>query len=649
MSSSYHGSRSSLNDFGPSHASQAEVQDSSRLLDSQWITVQKKTFTKWCNEKLRPRKMALTDLAADLSDGVALINLLEVIGDESLGRYNKTPKLRIQKVENMNTALAFIKRRGVHLTNIGSEDLVDQNEKLALGLIWMLILRFSIADISEEGLTAKEGLLLWCQRKTAPYMPLVHVKDFTFSWQDGLAFCALIHRHRPDLLNFDSLDKADRRGNMALAFDVAATHLGIPKLLDVEDVVDIIKPDERSLMTYIALYFHAFSAMDRFEVSGRRVNKFVSVVQSAWEMQTDYEKRARSLLDATNDKRAQWKGTTLADTYVEAKAQSLAFSTYKTTTKRTWMQEKVDLNSLLGNLSTKLTTYKMASYTPPAGLTLADLDAAFAQLTKDEAAYKTAVNSKIRDIKDNLQVSFANIANALHDELNQISTILADTSGELDEQSARVVQLQSRVRGLKTRIPELNAINEDCVAAGVEENEHTILSVDDIQFDLSVVESALAKKLAFVENQKVARQMDGITPQQLEEWESIFRVFDKDLSNSLNSIEFKAALAGLGISLSDEEFKNVFDRVSVGTNEVVFQQFVEYMRSITEDRTSPDQLAEAFKQLAAGKAFVSVADMQIAHLTQESIEFLTQVMPASAAGEGFDYEVYLAKCFGGNK
>ena len=67
-----------------------------------------------------------------------------------------------------------------------SIDIIDGNLKLILGMIWTLILRFTIADISEEGVSAKEGLLLWCQRKTQPYDE-VNVQDFTYSWTDGLA------------------------------------------------------------------------------------------------------------------------------------------------------------------------------------------------------------------------------------------------------------------------------------------------------------------------------------------------------------------------------------------------------------------------------------------------------------------------------
>ena len=103
----------------------------------------------------------------------------------------------------------FIKKRGVNLTNIGAEDIVDSNPKLLLGLIWTIILRFTISNISEEGLSAKEGLLLWCQRRTVPYAADFTIKEFTFSWQDGLALCGLIHRHRPDLLNYWALNKVE--------------------------------------------------------------------------------------------------------------------------------------------------------------------------------------------------------------------------------------------------------------------------------------------------------------------------------------------------------------------------------------------------------------------------------------------------------
>ena len=61
--------------------------------------------------------------------------------------------------------------------SIGAEEIVDGNVKMTLGMIWTIILRFAIQDISVEEMTAKEGLLLWCQRKTAPYKN-VNVQNF---------------------------------------------------------------------------------------------------------------------------------------------------------------------------------------------------------------------------------------------------------------------------------------------------------------------------------------------------------------------------------------------------------------------------------------------------------------------------------------
>lgn len=110
-------------------------------------------------------------------------------------------------------------------------EIVDGNLKMTLGMIWTIILRFAIQDISVEEMTAKEGLLLWCQRKTAPYKN-VNVQNFHLSFKDGLAFCALIHRHRPDLIDYNKLSKDNPAENLNTAFDVAEKYLDIPRMLD---------------------------------------------------------------------------------------------------------------------------------------------------------------------------------------------------------------------------------------------------------------------------------------------------------------------------------------------------------------------------------------------------------------------------------
>ena len=214
-----------------------------------------------------------------------------------------------------------------------------------MGLIWTIILRFTISEISEEGLTAKEGLLLWCQRRTAPYAADFTIKEFTFSWQDGLALCGLIHRHRPDLIDYWKLDKKQKHANTQLAFDVAEQHLGIPKLFAVEDLVDVIKPDERSVMTYVAQYFHAFSAMDKFGTAGRRIANLGQVLTQAYEMQNEYEKRVDALRGNLSQAINEWNATQLSN-LPDARRQLKEFEAYKATTKRSWVIERRELDTV---------------------------------------------------------------------------------------------------------------------------------------------------------------------------------------------------------------------------------------------------------------------------------------------------------------
>lgn len=209
--------------------------------------------------------------------------------------------------------------------------------------------------------------------------------------------CALLDIHRPDLIDYDSLDKNDHRGNMQLAFDIASNEIGIPDLLDVEDVCDVAKPDERSLMTYIAYWFHAFSQMERVENAGRRVEKFVSNMQGAWEMQNSFERRMRELLVQIAQQRRQWEEAKFEGTYVDAKEQASKFSSYKRSQKRKWVAEKSDLAALLGNIKTKMSTYRLRAYEPPPELRLEVLDQEWVVLTTAERRRSQIINETIRE------------------------------------------------------------------------------------------------------------------------------------------------------------------------------------------------------------------------------------------------------------
>lgn len=128
---------------------------------------------------------------------------------------------------------------------------------MTLGMIWTIILRFAIQDISVEEMTAKEGLLLWCQRKTAPYKN-VNVQNFHLSFKDGLAFCALIHRHRPDLIDYNKLSKDNPLENLNTAFDVAEKYLDIPRMLDPDGMMSTINVYSLYIITILSilLYFN---------------------------------------------------------------------------------------------------------------------------------------------------------------------------------------------------------------------------------------------------------------------------------------------------------------------------------------------------------------------------------------------------------
>jgi Ca2+-binding EF-hand superfamily protein len=322
------------------------------------------------------------------------------------------------------------------------------------------------------------------------------------------------------------------------------------------------------------------------------------------------------------------------------------------------MAEKREIENLLGNIQIKLKTYNLIPYCPPEGLYPTDIDNEWNGLVSTEGERKRNLSNNLAEIKDQLRKSYANAANDLQDKINTISNKLSGLGEDdsLEDQLNLVKQYQSEANELEPRFAEIDELNAKCEEAHIEDNMYSIYTPEDIKFDYELVLTSLQKKIAFIENQIVARNVSNLTPQQLEEYTNAFRHFDKDDNNLLNKDELKAVLQSIGVLLSDDEFDSTFRKLMDNPNNlpeddpsvgVPFEKYLNYVKSIAEDKTSPDQLREAFKVLAKDKDYVTEADMAAGGFPAATIEYLKQVIPPKDdIPDSYDYSAFLDVVFG---
>ncbi|XP_043944575.1 filamin-C isoform X3 [Protopterus annectens] len=227
--------------------------------DAPWKKIQQNTFTRWCNEHLKCVNKHIGDLQRDLTDGLRLIALLEVLSQKKMYRkYHTRPNFRQMKLENVSVALEFLDREHIKLVSIDSKAIVDGNLKLILGLIWTLILHYSISmpmweDEDEEDAkkqTPKQRLLGWIQNK----VPQLPITNFNKDWRDGKALGALVDNCAPGLCpDWEAWDPKQPVQNAREAMQQADDWLGVPQVIAPEEIVDP-NVDEHSVMTYLSQF-----------------------------------------------------------------------------------------------------------------------------------------------------------------------------------------------------------------------------------------------------------------------------------------------------------------------------------------------------------------------------------------------------------
>uniref|UniRef100_UPI00358FEB07 filamin-C-like isoform X2 n=1 Tax=Myxine glutinosa TaxID=7769 RepID=UPI00358FEB07 len=227
--------------------------------DAPWKKIQKNTFTRWCNEHLKVVGKRIGDLQKDFSDGLRLIALLEVLSQKKMYRkYHGRPTFRQMQLENVSVALEFLEKENIKLVSIDSKAIMDGNLKLILGLVWTLILHYSISmpvwegecDVEVGKQTPKQRLLGWIQNKLSD----LPVTNFNRDWQDGRALGALVDSCAPGLCpDWESWDMSRPVENAREAMQQADEWLGVAQVIAPEEIVhpDV---DEHSIMTYLSQF-----------------------------------------------------------------------------------------------------------------------------------------------------------------------------------------------------------------------------------------------------------------------------------------------------------------------------------------------------------------------------------------------------------
>jgi Ca2+-binding EF-hand superfamily protein len=294
-------------------------------------------------------------------------------------------------------------------------------------------------------------------------------------------------------------------------------------------------------MLLFSEFFHRFAQQDIRENAARRVAKFLKFTAAMEQLQHDYENRARSLIEWTQQQQSEFASSPLGETLEDAQAAHAGFRNYLTTVKPPKLAEKLDVETLFAELQTELLVNDRRAYNPPADLTVDALEAAFDGLAKTERDRGQAVR-------------------------------------------------QNRFRFIKKE------------------------------------ESKLPQE-----------KIDEIT--------ASFKHFDKNSNGFLEKVEFKAALAALGVPFkTEDDFNRVFSQVSEGNAVVSLEQYIRYNTKLIEDRDSPDQVRDSFLLLSDNGTDISSQQLFCPPLSEQDVAYLTSRMPQNDQGR-FDFNTYITNTF----
>lgn len=466
--------------------------------DAPWLVLQKKIFARYISQQLRKSgiKDPINDVLNDLKDGVKLIQLTEVLSGKTCAQKLKPATARIQQIDNANKALSFVREQGIK-TKASAEDIVDGNPIFVLGLVFAVIIKYMKIDEDDAGSSdVKEALSVWLKNKTAGYRD-VSIDNFTKSFHDGLAFNALIHKMRPKLIPYDTLDKTNKIQNLKLALETAAKYCNVEKYLEPEDIANL---DELGMIVYLYDWYYGVSLLQKQDVAARRIGKLADMTKLHDQMKADYNSGSDALNTWIDSKIKYTSDRTIDNTMGGIRKRLQAFYDYKGNERGQQIVKSLDLAALFDNLALRLKNNKRPPFAPQFPPTF--VDERFVALDNAEAEYSKHLHAELeRQVRlENLAKRFkkdeANLAGYISEKnayASKVETIdSVDTANFFIEE--HVLQEKEIELTKSSRLTHLNSVLTDLGNEKYEFHSQLSGAYNQIAQQFAQLEAASAKK-----------------------------------------------------------------------------------------------------------------------------------------------------------
>ncbi|KAJ5074396.1 alpha-actinin-2 [Anaeramoeba ignava] len=362
-----------------------------------WVRLQRKIFSRWVKQKLlrtRP-EIQVNDVVEDIKDGVLLINLIEVLSETQYdGKYVTKPKMSIHRIDNLNNGLKFAWSQGVDMkVKPSAEQLEKGDVRGTLALVWAIMMKYIKIDDGSggEALNAKDALLMWCKNKTAGYDG-VEINDFKKSFADGTALCAIIHKHRPKLIEWENLDPSNPIQNLETAQDAAERYFALEKYITPDEIRRL---DENSMVVYVSEYYYGIAEQRKLDLAARRLKKLIILTKENDRLKAEYNATAKNFKATLKRVEKILEDRTIDNTMAGARKRLDLFYDYKAKDKSSLLSDQLNLESNYNNLAMRLAHHKRPEFKPEKGCSLKEVAQDMVHLEECEKEREVALHAEL--------------------------------------------------------------------------------------------------------------------------------------------------------------------------------------------------------------------------------------------------------------